>query len=120
MSISDRLAALGIESEAVREYEDDAAHVRSAPLPSSCGPTSRRLVKRADATIESLLDEVERLRCCGNCEHLKWANEDFPDDEHFTFCGLTAERSTSRIDIWAGDACHFAPSRWTPYWEEPC
>jgi len=67
MSISDRLAALGIRSEAVREYE---AYVGAAD-----GYAARDL---CDAAIESLLDEVERLSTqrCATCSSLGSENDD--------------------------------------------
>lgn len=54
--LTDRLAALGIESEAVREYDT------WAEAPPAIYQSSILMQDKADAAIESLLDEVERLQ----------------------------------------------------------
>jgi hypothetical protein len=62
--------------------------------------------------IETAEREIEGLRVCGTCT--SW---EAPDEQGYTGCWAA---STEEIDPEPRrtDACHFTPSRWTPYWAE--
>lgn len=48
-------------------------------------------------------EDIERLKVCGTCLlYHAWIDGHFVCDQ---VCEIT-------------DACHFAPSRWQPYWTE--
>ena len=101
MSISDRLAALGVESEAVKawwEYRNADAD----EFEDCCSCSLVTAHGHAYAAIESLLDEVERLRCCGNCGEWKLA---YPR-------GRCCCADEYQAQTWGHDPCHFTPSRW--------
>ena len=60
---------------------------------------------------------VERLKVCGTCgRHAVW--NDYED--WWLYCPMkTAKRQyhdTYEQKVEMLDACHFTPSRWTPYW----
>jgi hypothetical protein len=78
----------------------------------------RNLIKQAE-------DERDRLKVCGTCEKF-W--DDGDEGEGYICEDTKADWvymrdyqgnpvSGRRVDI--TDTCHFTPSRWTPYWEEP-
>lgn len=56
--------------------------------------------------------ENERLRVCGTCGHFTNAE--------YEMCDIPNEFSVDSEYVGAQDCCRFKPSRWTPYWEEPC
>jgi len=80
---------------ALEEYESET---RDPLYPEVEDPAPYVRQDVADAAIESLLDEVARLRCCGNCEHFS--------------------SSLYACELWPGhdkdapESCHFTPSRW--------
>jgi len=56
--------------------------------------------------------EIARLRVCGNCGNVDSTINELPR------CNARRKGESYR-DVWYSDPCHFTPSRWTPYWEEP-
>lgn len=53
----------------------------------------------------SLMAEVERLKCCGNCDHL-----DYDGYHHFYQCFPSPGEACFAVKV--SDHCHFTPSRW--------
>jgi len=84
-------------TDAVREYRE-AGRFTLTSLPNASSDQWFVPASLADAAIEALLDEVARLRCCGNCEHFS--------------------SSLYACELWPGhdkdapESCHFTPSRW--------
>ncbi len=63
---------------------------------------------------EAKTAENERLRVCGTCGHIKVWNRCHG-------CLVLNEKGIHPVtSVALTDPCHFTPSRWTPYWEEPC
>lgn len=68
---------------------------------------------KADAAIESLLREVERLRCCGNCRHRDEETRDYYGSYFVCLTEFKPKTNMRHIEVDCEDQCRFTPSRWT-------
>lgn len=103
--------------EAVREYREFIPH-RSGTIEIDYNIEPIDVVIKADAAIDALLEERKRLEVCGTCGEYG----DFGED---TNCGVSAAHIPNPYHAYRppvvcepSDACHFSPSKWTPYWKE--
>lgn len=103
--------------EAVREYE---AFKKSGEEPGWDEEWPYTALEKADAAIEALEAELERLKVCGSCEHCNpkgpWCREasnlwNFEAAEAGWDWLLTDGSINDRVGLHF--KCHFTPSRWT-------
>lgn len=69
------------------------------------------LLRKAAADLKRAEAEVERLRCCGNCDEYG----DWGEDSHCAVDNRKAYQTTAYhppLLCDPGDSCHFTPSRW--------